>query len=264
MWSRSPTLRCVDRPFDQGPLDQGLSAVVGGRSAAAFTKNLALRTVGDLLSHYPRRYARRGELTALAGLTADEHVTIVAEVLEVTERPMRQRRGSIVEARISDGKGVLTLTFFNQRWRMNELRPGARGIFAGKVTEYRGALQLAHPDYELFEPDADTDPGRAKAWAELPIPIYPATATVPSWKIAQAIGVVLDGLPDIEDPVPESVRDARGLMPFRRALGLVHRPERRGGLAGGAGRAAVPGGLRAAGRAPAAAGAAAGDPGDAA
>ena len=101
----------------------------------------------------PRRYARRGELTALSELKVDEHVTIVAEVLEVRDRPMRQRRGSIVEARISDGKGVLVLTFFNQKWRMNDLRIGARGIFAGKITDYRGSLQLAHPDYELFEDD---------------------------------------------------------------------------------------------------------------
>ncbi|MEO8093931.1 MAG: ATP-dependent DNA helicase RecG [Pseudolysinimonas sp.] len=195
---------------------------LGDRTAAAFAKGLGLHTVGDLLSHYPRRYARRGELTALTQLPIDENVTIVAEVLEVRNRPMRAKRGSILEVTISDGKGILTLTFFNQAWRANELKPGVRGIFAGKVGDYRGTLQLAHPDYELFE--AETDPATAKAWAELPIPIYPATSTVASWQLQKAIGVVLDTLPPVPDPVPDAVRKTRGLLPFSRALELVHRP----------------------------------------
>ena len=205
------------------PLDQKLSAVLGGRTAGAFEKGLGLVTVGDLLSHYPRRYARRGELTALGELPPDENVTIVAEVLEVRNRPMRAKRGSILEVTISDGKGLLTLTFFNQAWRANELKPGVRGIFAGKVGDYRGSAQLAHPDYELF--DEETDPAIAKAWAELPIPIYPATSTVASWQIQKSIGLVLDTLPPIADPVPDAVRASRKLLPFRKALELVHRPQ---------------------------------------
>ena len=187
-------------------------------------KHLGLSTVGDLLSHYPRRYALRGELTELTGLVTDDRVTIVAEVLETRERPMRARRGSILEVTISDGSGILTLTFFNQAWRAAELRPGVRGIFAGKVGDYRGERQLAHPDYELFEPDAAGDPEAAARWAEQPVPIYAATASVASWQISKAIGVVLDTLPPLADPVPAEVRTERRLMTFSRALELVHRP----------------------------------------
>lgn len=214
-------------PLDANPLDATLAEPLGERIAAAFAKGLKLKTVGDLLSHYPRRYARRGELTALTRLPIDENVTIVAEVLEVRNRPMRAKRGSILEVTIGDGTGILTLTFFNQAWRANELKTGVRGIFAGKVGVYNNHRQLAHPDYELFDDDTDAggaDPERAKAWAELPIPIYPATATVASWQLQKAIGVVLDTLPPIEDPVPDAVRSSRGLMPFGRALELVHRP----------------------------------------
>ncbi|MGV8969278.1 MAG: ATP-dependent DNA helicase RecG [Microbacteriaceae bacterium] len=228
-----------------------LSAALGGRTAAALTKGLRLVTVGDLLSHYPRRYARRGELTALNELAIDESVTIVAEVRSVNERTMRAKRGSILEVVISDGRGYLTLTFFNQPWRANELKPGKRGIFAGKIGDYRGNRQLAHPDYELFEqadaagsssagtsaagatgadataPDtAALDDAAARRWAEQPIPIYPATSTMASWQIQKALGVVLDTLPAIEDPVPASVRTERGLVSFARAIELVHRPER--------------------------------------
>jgi ATP-dependent DNA helicase RecG len=208
------------------PLDDKLSNVLGGRTASAFSKGLGLATVGDLLSHYPRRYAKRGELTALSELEIDTNVTIVAEVLQVTERTMKARHGSIFEARITDGNGILTLTFFNQAWRKNDLKPGVRGIFAGKVGDYRGTRQLAHPDYQLFE-DAAVGPDTiANRWVTAPIPIYPATSTVASWQIAKAIEVVLDTLPPLPDPVPPPVRAERGLLSYARAVELIHRPEK--------------------------------------
>jgi len=206
------------------PLDAKLANALGGRTAAALEKGLGLRTIGDLISHYPRRYARRGELTALNELPIDENVTIVAEVIEVRDRPMRNRGGSLLEVRITDGKAFLSLTFFNQAWRAKELRPGVRGIFAGKVGDYRGTAQLAHPDYELFEDDPDAE--RMKAWAELPIPIYPATSTVASWQLQKAMEVVLDTLPPLEDPVPFEVRAGRKLLSYAKAVELIHRPQK--------------------------------------
>ena len=210
------------------PLDQRLSAVVGGRTAAAFTKGLGLTTVGDLLTHYPRRYVKRGELTALDALPLDETVTIVGRVLDAVQRRMKNRDGSILEVRISDGTGILSLTFFNQGWRKNELKPGARGIFAGKVGAYRGARQLTHPDYELFPADETADQTQAEAWMTAPVPIYPATSTVASWQIQKAIALVLDTLPLIADPVPTQVRQGRRLLQFARALELIHRPQKDG------------------------------------
>ena len=206
-------------------LDTRLSGALGGRTAQAIERALGYRTVGELLAHYPRRYALRGELTALASLPLDENVTIVAEVLEVRVRDMRQRRGSIVEAKISDGTGILTLTFFNQRWRENDLRPGRRGIFAGKVGDYKGNRQLAHPDYELFDDAEIVATDAAKRWVEAPIPIYPATGTLASWQLAKSIALLLDGLGPVDDPLPEQVRRARSLLDHRRALEQVHRPE---------------------------------------
>jgi len=196
-------------------LDSSLDGVVGGRTAAALEKALGLRTVRDLLWHVPRRYAERGELSSLVGLPVGEHVTVVAQVLDVRSRSM-QRGGRLLEVRITDGVGSLQLTFFNQPWRANELTAGARGIFAGKVSEYRGQLQLQHPDYELFHGDEvgaeqarELDAAAALAFATRSVPIYPATTQVPTWSIERAVGLALDavlGTGALAAPIPADIR----------------------------------------------------------
>ena len=206
------------------PLDAKLSSALGGKTAAAFEKGLRLVTVGDLLSHYPRRYVLRGELAGLAELPEGENVTIVAEVLKVTQRDMKSRAGHLLELTITDGRGVLTLTFFNQRHRAKELRSGVRGIFAGKVTKYRDTLQLTNPDYELFDETENRTDEEMQEWIETPIPIYPATGSLPSWKIRKSIAIVLDSLPPLDDPVPDAVRKSRKLMTYSTALDRIHRP----------------------------------------
>ncbi|MBK0421111.1 ATP-dependent DNA helicase RecG [Leucobacter sp. CSA2] len=211
-------------------LETPLDGVVGARTAKPLAKAFGVTTVGELLHHIPRRYSRRGELTPLAGLPPGEHITVVAQVLDVRERTMQRRRGSLLEARITDGTGTLSLTFFNQAWRARDLVAGRRGIFAGKVSEYRGQLQLQHPEYELFEnredaPGADQlDEAAAKAWSETPVPIYPATAQVPSWTVQRTVELALDALGPVDDPIPAEILRSEGIMPLGRALELVHRP----------------------------------------
>ncbi|QIG40447.1 ATP-dependent DNA helicase RecG [Microbacterium sp. 4R-513] len=205
-------------------LESRLDGAVGGKTASALDRAFGMKTVGDLVAHYPRRYARRGELTPISSLPIGEPVTIVAEVKRASERRMQNRKGSLLEVVISDGRGDLSLTFFNQSWRIKDLHPGRRGIFAGKVGEYRGAKQLAHPDYELFE-DEDTARLNAQAYANLPIPIYPATASIASWQFKKIVDLVLDGLGPVPDPLPEPLRERHGLLDARTAIERIHRPD---------------------------------------
>lgn len=202
---------------------QPLDRVLGDRTAKAFARHLALKTVGDLLQHFPRRYSSRGELTPIDQIPLGEAVTVVAEILEVRERRMKGKNGSILEVRITDGHGYMSLTFFNQAWRAKDLKVGMRGLFAGKIGSYQGKLQLAHPDYELF-PDEISDQD-AKRWADLPIPIYPAASSVTTWAIARAMAVVLDTLEPIQDELPVEIIEANHLMPLAEAIEKIHRPQ---------------------------------------
>lgn len=198
----------------QTPLDR----VLGDRTAKSFAKNLGLKTIADLLLHFPRRYASRGELTKISELPVGEAVSVVAEILDVRERRMTGRKGSILEVRITDGNGTMSLTFFNQAWRQKDLVPGSRGLFAGKTGIYQGKIQLAHPDYELFPEDISGE--AAKAWADLPIPIYPASSSATTWTIARAIGVILDTL----ETLPEDEALEAGLMSVDQAMRWIHQP----------------------------------------
>ncbi|WP_188726458.1 ATP-dependent DNA helicase RecG [Pseudoclavibacter endophyticus] len=201
---------------------------MGAANAKALDRDFGIRRVDDLLHHYPRRYATRGQLTAIAETPIGEHVTLVAEVRSVQERKMRQRSGSITEVTIFDGRATATLTFFNQPWRVRDLRPGDRGTFSGKATLYRGGIQLAHPDFELFE-EEDQQVGIAgetdvERWASELLPIYPASAAMPSWRIAQLIAEALTALGPLPDPVPEFVRAEAASMGYDAALRAMHAP----------------------------------------
>lgn len=205
-----------------------LDAVLGDRTAKALARHLGLQTVADLLQHYPRRYATRGELTPIREIPLGEPVTVVADVVSVSERYMKGKKGSILEVVITDGSatgnmGKLTLTFFNQAWRQKELRVGSRGLFAGKISSYQGKLQLAHPDYELF-PDEISE-ADAQKWAKLPIPIYPAAASVTTWAIARSMAIVLDTLEALPEIIPTEIASNENLLSIAEALRRIHQPE---------------------------------------
>jgi ATP-dependent DNA helicase RecG len=227
-------------PFDDPTpltLDSPLRVVLPAGPATVLAKAFGMATVGDLLSHYPRRYARRGELTTLAELPLDEAVTVLAEVLSVSiqdyGRPQPGKKAlHRTKVVISDGRGMLSLTFFNQPWLIKTLRPGMRGMFSGKVTVFNKTRQLAHPDYQIIPGSDDpmdatispADAEQARLWSDRPIPIYPATAAMTSWQIATIIVDVLEKLGPIDDPIPERMRQDRSLLDHGDALRLIHRP----------------------------------------
>jgi ATP-dependent DNA helicase RecG len=202
-----------------------LKLVIGDRAAKRLADNLDIHTLGDLLGHYPRRYDKRGELTDLIGLKDGEYVTVQAEVASVSTRPMRNRRGSICEAIVTDGRGKLSLTFFGngrQDWREKELAPGTRGLFSGQVSSFRGKRQLTHPDYELL--GFGTSDVRAAEFAAEIIPVYRATGQMPSWKIADSVRLALHALDVPDDPLPSDLRRRLDLYGYADALRGIHRP----------------------------------------
>ncbi|MCW2678445.1 MAG: recG [Modestobacter sp.] len=201
-------------------MDTALVKVLGPKTAKVMADQLTLHTVRDLLRHYPRRYARRGEMTRLDDLEVGDRVTVLAQVKRVSTRPMRQRRGSLTEVTVGDGAGSMRLVFFNNKHP--HLEVGEWGLFAGTVGKWQGDLQFTHPDCHVITGDDDD-------WARALVPIYPASKDVSSWVIQKSVKLLLDDPHALEgaldDPIPEAVRRRHGLITLARALVDKHRPE---------------------------------------
>ncbi|SQD94613.1 ATP-dependent DNA helicase RecG [Parafrankia sp. Ea1.12] len=257
-------------------LDTPLKGPLGTRTAALLADGLELDTVGDLLDHLPRRYHERGELTDLHELAVGEIATVQARVTKVVRHqgrpgsgggPRRRGGGGRTEITVTDGRGELSLVFFNQQWRAKELVPGTTALFAGKVAEFRGRRQLIHPEVHLLDaPDPEDDAdgadgidgasgadgvgvvegaggagsGAAAAGEPAPVaagfagslvPIYPATAKITSWTLARCLRLVLDSLGELDDPLPAVLRSRHRLASLRRAYELAHRPTSRADIA---------------------------------
>jgi ATP-dependent DNA helicase RecG len=214
-------------------LSDPLRKLVGGATAKVLADSLGLHTIGDLLRHYPRRYATRGELTELSSLRLDEHVTVLAEVRRARTRPIRgphRRTREILEVVVTDGRGELDLAFFARtQYHRRQLLPGRRALFAGKVGAFRGRRQLAHPDYELLPEESVTGDEEAVAQAAIAfmdkiIPVYPATARLQSWQIRKCVAMGLDMVGEVRDPLPADLRERHGLIALADAFERIHRP----------------------------------------
>ena len=217
-----------------------LVQVLGKKASDTFEKVFGLRTVGDLLRHYPRRYYTRGELTPLDSLSEGDHVTVLAQVAMASviggnvpgqrpkappgRGPFKQR----LEVIVTDGTGKLQLTFFaGVGFHAKQLHQGSLALFAGTVSSFRGRRQLVHPEYELLPVSAADDrltTELAEEFAKELIPVYPASAKLTSWTISRHIDAVLENLDAGEDPLPSEVRAKHDLWPRELAIRAIHRP----------------------------------------
>ena len=202
-------------------LNSPTSEIVGAKTATVLEAEFGIRTVGDLVRHYPRRYEQRGALTDLGSLEIGDHVTVQAEVRSFKNLKNKSKAGSRQEVIIGDGTGQLTLMFFNQHWREKDLKPGRRGLFSGQISVFNNKRQLTHPEYQLLD---DLTQVNAEDYTEALLPVYPATSKIQSWTIERAISSALTKIEDIPDPIDVSFRKDHNLLDLVTALKLIHQP----------------------------------------
>ncbi|MSY58393.1 MAG: DEAD/DEAH box helicase, partial [Actinobacteria bacterium] len=203
-------------------LETRILKILGDRTAAVLEKSFGITTVNELLRHYPRRYEVRGELTDISTLIADDEVTILAQIERVSLR--RANGKNILEVIVTDGSANLSLTFFNQAWREKELKAGRVGLFAGKVGVFKGKRQLSHPDYQLVPDGEDVDAVVAEFAGKF-LPVYPATAKLPSWKVMQCIKLVTDSLDELADYLPSELITKYKYPSLKQAFIDIHQPK---------------------------------------
>lgn len=211
---------------------------VGDKTAKQLAP-LGIATVGDLLRHVPRHWMTGTDNSVLADLEVGEHVAVAAEVddVELISDPGKER----LRAFITDGSDRVELTFFARgraplkllTWWQSHLKPGQRGIFAGKVGAFRDKLQLTNPDYVILDAEGQIIAGakRNELMGKLTqgdglFGMYPQTSGFKTWEIAQTILFVLPQL-ELADPWPEWVREQAGVIGLLDAFQAIHRPTSR-------------------------------------
>jgi ATP-dependent DNA helicase RecG len=192
-------------------------AGVGPKKAEAL-EAMDIRTVLDLLTHYPRRYVDRTRQAAIRDLKEGVETSVLATVKRVQQRRTRQRR-TMVEVDVFDGSSYLHCVFFNQPWRARQLQRGTEAVLFGKVDRYRGRLQMANPVVDLVGDRT----GRI-------IPIYPQSekAGLATWELATLVDEALERAGELADPLPTGWRDRLDVVDRTWAVRQVHNPESMG------------------------------------
>jgi ATP-dependent DNA helicase RecG len=197
----------------------------GPPAADVLAEALDIRTVRDLLHHYPRRYIDRSQVARIRELRVGQDATVIARVKKVLKRQTR-RRQSMVTITLYEGSGYLDLTFFNQPWAATLYKEGQELAVSGTATTYRGRLQMANFEVEILRGvEADmVHTGRIT-------PVHRATEGVTTRTIRELVFRALEGLPSIADPLPEDIVAAESLLSFDPAIRAIHFPESQEDLA---------------------------------
>jgi ATP-dependent DNA helicase RecG len=232
-------------------LTDRLDYVLGKKAADPLEESFGIRTVNDLLRHYPRKYSDgmtvRGEGEDL-DFEEGEHVTFVDVITDTktgdmrpqpTKQPGKPRKRKWLRVTLGDHRPTVTATFFNADWMIGKLVEGTRIMLSGEVGYFKGTMQLTHPAFLVLESPSGKKPGTKSlktiadtsgatgedvlsAFEREFFPIYPASAKVQSWDIYACVRQVLDVLDPIEEPIPEAFVRQSNLISEDEALRAIH------------------------------------------
>ena len=200
-------------------LDAPLTVLPGiGPRNAKRLEGLGLRTLGDMLYYFPRRYDDYSTLKPIKDIWYGEQVTVIGQIKDIISRPIRGGKASLTEIIISDGSAALRLSFFNQPWMANRYAVHDTVAVSGKVEQYLGRLVMNNPDIEPVE--------AKHLHTNRIVPVYPLTAKVTQkWLREKIAAVVQFWAPRVADPVPPAVLKATRLPDLSTALLQIHLPD---------------------------------------
>ena len=196
----------------------GIESIKGvGPKRAESLRKADVHSVLDLLRYYPRRYIDRTKEAAIRDLREGEEGMVLGTVSRVDLRRLKGKR-TMVTAKVSDGTGTISVTFFNQPWRAKQLYDGLPVVLFGKVETYRGNLQMSSPIVDLIGDQT----GKI-------VPVYPQSekAKIQSADVARWTAEALRRCEPrtLADPLPGSVKKAQGFIGRHEATYAIHQPE---------------------------------------
>lgn len=188
-----------------------------GPKKAEILATLGIRTVADLLSHYPFRLLDFSRFVPMAIVRPGDEVTVAGRV--VSSAFVGSQRGQALRVRLSDGSGSVSLVWYNMPYMHRNFPPGIEVFASGRAEWRRGGLEIAHP---VWQPKA---PGQHEAKGPV-IPVYHATLGMNSAAIARMVKSALDTYaPLLPEDVPAGIMARNGFVSLRQAFRDIHDPD---------------------------------------
>ncbi len=227
-------------------LTDRLDYLVGKKAADPLDEIFGIRTVDDLLRHYPRKYSKGSSVFGEGDEPPEEgeHITFVDTITRAETKFANRTRKEYLVITLGNRRPKVTATFFNARYTKHTLVQGARVMLSGEVGFFKGTMQLTHPGFLILDsPTGRTGGGTVSlkkmveatqdSGGEFDIsvferdffPIYPASAKLQSWDIYACVRQVLAVLDPVAEPLPGSIVHERDLMSEDEALRAVHLAE---------------------------------------
>lgn len=195
-----------------------------GETYAKRLGRLEIKTVRDLLYHFPFRYQDFRQTKKIRDLMAHDEVAITGEIIKTGV--VHTKTGKLLtKAAIADETGAIEAVWFNQPYLTRTLKVGIKAGFAGKVEPFGGKLAFVSPEFEIIKE------GQTPTHTEGLVPIYPETSRVSSKWLRARIKNALQVIP-VEDPqlefIPEGILRNRRLFPWGKSLRTIHFPATEG------------------------------------
>ena len=209
-------------------------------------KKLGIKTIRDLIFHFPHRYEDFSNIISISKIKVEEtssplprfacptpldgaglaRVTgtlnsIQGKILKIENKRTWKKRMILTEAIIQDEQATIKVIWFNQPYLTNTLKPGDFVCLAGKLTLKKNKIYLSNPSYEKITQKKEqlTHTGRI-------IPIYPETEKLSSKWLRFILKPLLTKFKNkIPDPLPEKIIKDYNLLKFEQAIWQVHFPD---------------------------------------
>lgn len=184
---------------------------------------LGIRTVRDLLLHLPFDWERFGDPKTVAQLADGQLATVFGTILQISPRITFRKKLKLTQATlVDDADEELRIVWFNQPWIANQLHSGDRIAVAGTVKAGRfGQLEMRNPHHEKL----DGGESAAPKYIGGLMPKYHLVKGLTSKKLSAWLDAALPLADQLEDELPEDVRERHHLLPLAEAVKLGHKPE---------------------------------------
>jgi len=183
-------------------------------------KKLGIKTVGDVLFHFPHRYEDFSNVLPISEVKINQVCTVHGKIMEINTERTWKRRMIVTTALVQDEKAAIAATWFNQPYLEKILNPGDEVFLSGKVALGKRGVYLSNPSYEK------SDPEKTLTHTAGLIAVYPETEGLSSrWLRSVIKRLLMQMKGGLRETMPAKLLKENNFMPLEKALWQVHFPD---------------------------------------